>query len=138
LYDDGKFKEAQDAVEDIKATDPENIEALMVLARSQRGQKKFDPAVETYKEISYINPNYAPALCERADVHLQQNKPQWAKTFYDRALRSDPNYAPAYLGLARLAKTQKNNALYLQNIDKASQLAPDNAEIRQEAKNARR
>jgi tetratricopeptide (TPR) repeat protein len=138
LYDDGKFKEAQDAVEDIKATDPENIEALMVLARSQRGQKKFDPAVETYKEISYINPNYAPALCERADVHLQQNKPQWAKTFYDRALRSDPNYAPAYLGLARLAKTQKNNALYLQNIDKASQLAPDNPEIRQEAKNARR
>ena len=112
LYDDGKFKEAQDAVEDIKATDPENIEALMILARAQRGQKKLDPAVETYKEISYINPNYAPALCERADVHMQQNKPQWAKTFFERALRADANYALAYLGLARLAKhAEEHSAL---------------------------
>ncbi len=138
LYDDGKFKEAEDAVEDIKATDPENIEALMVLARAQRAQKKLDPAVETYKEISYINPNYAPALYERADVHMQQNKPQWAKTFFERALRADPNYALAYLGLARLAKMQKNNALYLQNLDKAIQLDPNNAEIKEEAKNAKR
>jgi tetratricopeptide (TPR) repeat protein len=138
LYDDGKYKEAQETIEDIKSTDPENIEALMILARSLRAQKKFDPAVDTYKEISYINPNYAPALSERADVHLQQNKPQWAKTFFDRALRSDPNYAPAYLGLARLAKIQKNMPLYQQNLDKAIQLGPDNAEIKEEAKNARR
>jgi tetratricopeptide (TPR) repeat protein len=138
LYDDGKFKEAEETVEDIKATDPENIEALMILARAQRGQKKLDPAVETYKEISYINPNYAPALCERADVHLQQNKPQWAKTFFERALRADPNYGLAYLGLARLAKMQKNNAVYLQNLDKALQVSPDNAEIKEEAKNAKR
>jgi tetratricopeptide (TPR) repeat protein len=138
LYDDGKFKEAEETVEDIKATDPENIEALMILARAQRGQKKLDPAVETYKEISYINPNYAPALCERADVHLLQNKPQWAKTFFERALRADPNYGLAYLGLARLAKTQKNNAVYLQNLDKALQVSPDNAEIKEEAKNAKR
>jgi Tfp pilus assembly protein PilF len=138
LYDDGKCKEAEDAVEDIKATDPENIEALMVLARALRCQKKFDQAVETYKEISYINPNFAPALSERADVHMQQNKPQWAKTFFERALRADPNYAPAYLGLARLAKMQKNNSLYLQNLDKAIQLDPNNAEIKEEAKNAKR
>jgi tetratricopeptide (TPR) repeat protein len=138
LYDDGKFKEAQETVEDIKATDPENIEALMILARSLRAQKKLDPAVETYKEISYINPNYAPALCERADIHLLQNKPQWAKTFFERALRSDPNYGLAYLGLARLAKIQRNTPLYQQNLDKALQLAPDNAEIKEEAKNARR
>jgi len=138
LYDDGKYKEAQEAVEDIKATDPENIEALMILARSLRSQKKLDQAVETYKEISYINPNYAPALSERADVHLLQNKPQWAKTFFERAIRSDPNYGLAYLGLARLAKSQKNNSLYLQNLDKAIQLSPDNAEVREEAKNAKR
>ena len=138
LLDDGKCKESEDAIEDIKATDPENIEALMVLARAQRCQKKLDPAVETYKEISYINPNYAPALYERADVHMQQNKPQWAKTFFERALRADPNYGLGYLGLARLAKMQKNNALYLQNLDKAIQLDPNNAEIKEEAKNAKR
>jgi len=134
LYDDGRFKEAQETVEDIKATDPENIEALMLLARAQRSQKKLDTAVETYKEISYINPNYAPALCERAEIHLQQNKPQWARTFFERALRADPNYALAYLGLARLAKLQKSTTLYQQNLDKALQLDPNNPEIKEEAK----
>ena len=138
LYDDEKYKEAQEIIEDIKATDPENIEALMILARSLRAQKKLDPAVETYKEISYINPNYTPALYERAEVHMQQNKPQWAKTFFERALRADPNCAMAELGLARLAKSQKNNTLYLQHLDRAYQLDQNNAEIKEEYRNAKR
>jgi len=138
LYDDGKFKEAQDAIEDIKATDPENLDALMIEARALRGQKKLDAAVDQYKEISYINPNFAPALSERADVHMQQSKPQWAKTFYERALRSDPKYAPAELGMARLFKSQKANAQYLEHIEKAMQLDPNNPEIQEEYKNAKK
>jgi tetratricopeptide (TPR) repeat protein len=138
LYDDGKYKEAQETIEDIKATDPENIEALMILARALRGQKKLDQAVDTYKEISYINPNYTPALYERADVHMQQNKPQWAKTFFERALRADPNCAMAELGLAHLAKSQKNTGLYNQHLERAYTLEPNNPVIKEEYNNAKR
>ena len=49
-----EYKEAEDVIENIKATEPENIEALMILGDVQRSQKKLDAAIETYKEISYL------------------------------------------------------------------------------------
>ena len=138
LAGDGKYKEAEDIVENIKATEPENIEALMILGDVQRSQKKLDASVETYKEISYINPNYAPALYERAEVHLLQSKYQWAKTFYERALRADPQYAMAELGLAKVAKAQKNQGAYLEHLDKAIKLDPNNQDINAEYKKAKK
>ncbi len=138
LATDGKYKEAEEVIENIKATEPENIEALMILGDVQKSQKKLDAAIETYKEISYINPNYAPALFERAEVHLLQNKPQWAKTFYDRALRADPKYALAELGLAKFFKVQKNQTAYMEHLEKAYQMDPNDPEISAEYKKAKK
>ena len=105
----------------------------MLYGKIQSIQGKWDDAVETYKEISYINPNYTPAICERADVYLNQSKLQWAKTFYDRALKADPNCARAELGLARLAKAQKDMTGYKQHLDKALSLDPNDKDILEEA-----
>jgi Tfp pilus assembly protein PilF len=138
LCTDGKYKEAEEVIENIKATDPENIDALMILGESQAKQKKWDAAVETYKEISYINPNFAPALYQRAEVHMDQNKSQWAKAFYERALRADPKFALAELGLARVAKQQKNPSLYNEHLEKAIKLDPNNEEIKEEYKKAKK
>ena len=138
LLTDGKYKDVEEIIENIKATDPENIEALMVLGDAQRLAKKYDPAVETYKEISYINPNYAPALYQRAEVHMLQNKYQWAKTFYERALRADPKFALAELGLAKLSKATKNQDAYIEHLDKAMKIDPTNDEIKEEYKKAKR
>ena len=76
-----KYDDATKVIETIKATDPENIEAHMLMGKVKVMQKKYDEAVETYKEVLYINAEYAPALTERANVYLIQNKVQWAKTF---------------------------------------------------------
>jgi len=138
LVTDGKYKEAVEIVENIKATDPENIEALMILGDAQRLDKKYDPAIETYKEISYINPNYAPALYQRAEVHFLQGKVQWAKTFYERALRADPKFALAELGLAKVAKTSKIQDQYIDHIEKAMKLDPNNEDIKEEYKKAKK
>jgi tetratricopeptide (TPR) repeat protein len=138
LVTDGKYKEAEETIENIKATDPENIDALMILGDAQRFQKKFDPAIETYKEISYINPNFAPALYQRAEIHLLQNKYQWAKTFYDRALRADPKFALAELGLSKVAKATKNQDAYMEHLEKAMKIDPANDEIKEEYKKAKK
>jgi tetratricopeptide (TPR) repeat protein len=138
LAGDGKYKEAEDVIENIKATEPENIEALMILGDVQRSEKKLDASIETYKEISYINPNYAPALFERAEVHLLQNKHQWAKTFYERALRIDPKFALAELGLAKVAKAQKNQGAYMEHLEKAYKIDPNDQEISAEYKKAKK
>ncbi|MBD3391528.1 MAG: tetratricopeptide repeat protein, partial [Chitinivibrionales bacterium] len=132
LYSEGKHKDAADAIEDIRATDPENIEALMLLGKVLRARKKYDEAIETYKEVNYIDGSYAPAILERAEVYYEQSKPQWAQKFYERALRADPKLGRAELGLARIAKLRKDRAAYVMHLTKAYQLDPQDPEIREE------
>jgi tetratricopeptide (TPR) repeat protein len=138
LYAVGMYPEAINAIEDIKSTQPENLDAIMILGKVQVAQKKFNEAIETYKEALYINQYYAPAMVERANVYYVQGKYQWAKTFYERALKVDNKLALAYLGLARVAKAAKDIATYQSNLDRAKRLDPNNKEILDEIKSMRR
>jgi tetratricopeptide (TPR) repeat protein len=129
-----KLKEAADVIEEILATDPENINTLLLKAKIQRTQKKYDEAVETYKEISYIQPENAVAILERAETHLEQSKPQWAESFYKRALRADPSLGRAELGLAKIAKLRKNMSAYQEHLENARRLSPDDEKVLAELK----
>ena len=120
------------AIEDIKATEPENLEAIMTLGRIQVAQKRFNEAVETYKEALYINQYYAPAMIERANVYLLQAKFPWAKTFYERAIKVDPKQALAHLGLAKVAKASKDMATYQTELNKAKALNPEDKDVQDE------
>lgn len=132
----GDLKSAESTVEDILAVEADNIDVLMLKARVQVLNQKLDAAIETYKEISFIDQNHAASMTERANIYLMQSKPQWAETFYQRALKADPKYARAELGLARVAKMRKDNAGYLQHLDKARLLDPFDDDIQEEAKKA--
>lgn len=133
----GKLDEAANTMEDIRATAPDNIEALMTLASVLRAQKKFNEAIQVYTEISSIDMKYAPALLERAEVYLAQNKVKWAEQFYKRALEADPKMGLAELGLAKVALAYKNSAVYREHLEKASLLDPENPMIKQELENSK-
>jgi tetratricopeptide (TPR) repeat protein len=90
--------------------------------------------METFKKVGYINPNYAPALYERGNIFLMQQNYEGAKAFFERALKLEPRYAMAYLGLARLARAQKNMAEHQKQIQNAAKLDPGNREIQDEMK----
>jgi predicted Zn-dependent protease len=135
-FEEGKIKETENALEDIKATDPENIEALMLQGKIQRSKKKYDEAIETYKEIIFIDANHVGALYERAETYMQQSKPQWAERFYDRALRADPSFGLAELGMARIAKLRKDDAAYISHLKNARKIDPQNKTIAEECKKA--
>jgi tetratricopeptide (TPR) repeat protein len=138
LYANGVYAEAENAVKDIRATDPENLPALMLMGKIQGIQGKWDDALETYKEISYINPNYVPALYERAEIHLMQSKLQWAKTFYERALKADPKYFLAIIGLAKVARVEKNKGEYQKQIQTAQKMEPNNKALLEEMQEGRK
>jgi tetratricopeptide (TPR) repeat protein len=132
-YEVGKYSDAAKAIETIKASEPENLDAIMILGKIQVAQKKYDEAIETYKEALYINQNYAQAMVERANVYMLQSKLPWAKQFYERALKVDPKLAMAHLGLARVAKASNDAVTYKAELDQARELDPQNAEIAKEA-----
>jgi tetratricopeptide (TPR) repeat protein len=103
-----------------------------------RGQKKFDEAIELYKEISSIDPASAAPLYERAEVYLAQSKMKWAEQFYQRALQTDPKMAAAEVGLAKLARAYGNQAGYMEHLDKASAMDPDNPVVKKEIENSKK
>jgi Tfp pilus assembly protein PilF len=63
---------------------------------------------------------------------MMQSKLQWAKTFYDRALKADPKYVLAEIGLAKVARVEKNKADYLKYIQTAQKLDPNNKALADE------
>jgi tetratricopeptide (TPR) repeat protein len=132
----GDLKAAGSMVEDILAVEADNIDVLMLKAKVQAMNQKYDSAIETYKEISYIDPNHGPSMVERANMYLLQSKPQWAETFFQRALKADPKSARAELGLARVAKMRKDMAAYSQHLDRARLMDPFDEDIQEEAKKA--
>lgn len=134
----GKEKNAADVLENILATNPESLEALMLKGKILRQQKKYEQAIEVYKEAAYVDPNNAEAIFERAETYMQMAKPQWAETFYKRVLRANSKYALAELGLAKVAKLRKNESLYKKHVARAKSLDPANPEILAEYKKAHR
>jgi tetratricopeptide (TPR) repeat protein len=134
----GKLDEAANAIEDIRATDPENLDALMALGSILRAQKKFEESIEIYKEAAAIDMKYAPATFERAEVYLEQGKVKWAEQFYKRAFEQDPNMALAQLGLAKVALACNNRNDYLAYLDKAESMDPDNPVIKKERDKSRK
>lgn len=134
LIEQNRYDEANALAQQIKKSDPTNIESLMLLGKIQQKQNKLNEAIETYKMISFINEKYAPALCERGNIYLLQSNIDRAKSFFDRSLEADPKYALAHLGLAKVAKSKKNNALYKKHLNKAKALDPRDKEILEEIK----
>ncbi len=134
----GKLDEAASTMEDIRSTAPDNIEALMTLAMVMRAQKKLDEAIEIYKEVSSIDSKAAAPLYERAEVYLGQSKMKWAEQFYQRALDADPQMAAAQVGLAKLALAYGNRQGYLDMLDKAAAIDPNNPVVKKEIENSRK
>ena len=123
---------AENAIEDIRATDPEDIEALMLLATIKRTNKNLAEAIELYKEVIIIDPQYAAAIHGQAQIYLLQNKILWAEKYFKKALQMVPSYALAELGLAKIAKIRKDTAAYKKHLNKAYLLDPKDKEILKE------
>lgn len=132
LYQGGKYRQARNAIEDIRATEPTHIPTLMLLGKVLRAQGNHQEAIAIYEEVTFIDPDNLEALFERAETHLETGQVHWAETFYKRVLTRDSGHALAVLGIAKVAKLRKDMSGYRANLSRARRLDPDNEEIRLE------
>ncbi len=130
LKKQNQFDEAANVIEDIRAVDPENIKALLLLGDIYLAQEKYPDALDIFKEITFIDQNNAYAVYKQAEVFLAQSKPLWAEKYYQNALKKNTRLAEAEYGLAKIAKLRNNKSLYRQHVLKAYQLNPKNPEIK--------
>ncbi len=133
----GKPDDAVVLLEELLGGMPDNIEALMTMAKVKRSQKKLDEAIEVYKEVSIYDTKYAPALYERAEIHLEQSKAKWAEMFYQRALAADPQYALAEVGLAKVALLFNDRNTCYDHLAKAEAMAPNDPVVQKAIENAK-
>lgn len=138
LYSGGKYQDAEDAVKDVRLTYPEDMNAIMMLGKIKSAEGDDSAAIEVYKEAAYVDRNYTPAYYEMAEVYMKNSNPLRAELYYQRALSRDPGYALAELGLAKVAKIQKNKAKYLEHLEKAKRLDPNNQVIMVEVGNSQK
>ncbi|KMQ51065.1 TPR repeat protein [Chitinispirillum alkaliphilum] len=135
LYSLGWLREALTEVERIRDVEPFDLETIMIHGEILVAGEEFDEAAEVFQDAIDVDPEYAPALCRKADVYFFQNRIPWARTFYQRALRADQQYVYAELGLARLARLQKNEEKYREHIQRARNLDPENEQVLSELRN---
>ena len=124
------YDDAINAIEDVRAVDPENITAILELGMIYKDQKKFAEAIDAFKEITYIDEKNALAKLYLAEIYLDQNKLLWADKYYKDALKRDPQLGLAEYGLAKIAKIRKDNATYQKHLSRAYELNPENEVIR--------
>ncbi|MDR2577771.1 MAG: tetratricopeptide repeat protein, partial [Chitinispirillales bacterium] len=129
-------QEALGIANEILVRDAQNIDALMILGRARAAMRNFEDAMDAYRRIGLINPNHVPALYERANVFLHQQNFDQARTLYARTLELDPKFALGELGLARVARGQRNQAEYQNRLQRAHALDPNHREIQEEVRRA--
>lgn len=134
LIKSGNKTDVENTIEDILATEPDNLDALMILASIYAEQKKYAQSIDLYKEVLMIDHKYAPALSGQGDVNLLRDKILWAENMYKRALSADSNCGRAKLGQAKIALIRKKNAKYKELVKKAYLLSPEDPEVKAEYK----
>lgn len=129
LLDQKRNDEALKQVKEINASEPSNLEGLMLLAEVQRSMSKFAEAIETYKAIGFVKDDFTPALFERAETYLLMQQADRAADYYGRVIKADPKHALAHLGLAKASKLKGDTAGYKKHLAAAKALDPKNKMI---------
>ena len=123
----GRFDEAREICEAIRASDPENIGALYILGWVAFGRKDLKTALEHFRLVVKLNPRHARAHNNIGTVLMNAGDAAGAGRHLEAAVTADPNFVEAYnnLGSVRLAQNEPNSARTA--FEKALALAPDNA-----------
>ena len=131
-YREGRYDDALKYLNQVLFVDPKSAQAHYLIGEVYRKQKKMPEALEQYELAIALNPKYAPAYFGKAMWSKDINRENDYIKDLNRALDCDPNYVDAYVEAAewyshRGDQDPNNYELARQDLERAEQIAPDNA-----------
>ena len=127
---DGKWPEAESALEEALKLNPGDVRALAVLSRGYMEKKQASVALQKAKEYAAHQPNSAPVQHFLGNLLLANSDRRQARVALDAAVASDPKFIPAQLALAQLdvAENKPNDAE--QRLNQVLKVNPANTTAR--------
>lgn len=133
LLQDGKLLEAIDGAQSVLDEDPNQADALYLLAVAQRYLKQYDRALLSIARLKELRPAYGRACQEEAHTYLAQEKIPEAIAAYRHAVSLNKSLIASWHGLARLLMDQGDAAQArnaLKEFQKLDALPPELLSVR--------
>jgi tetratricopeptide (TPR) repeat protein len=128
----GRPGETKALAEEILAGEPENTDALFVLAAAEAASGREREQRTILERIIKIDPVNVEALVDLGNIALGIRSLRTAASYYDRALKAAPENGEALVGRARVYRYDKNPKNAEQLLNRAVRLYPQWASPRHE------
>jgi tetratricopeptide (TPR) repeat protein len=137
LYQKGIIAEAEKACGEILASDPDNLEILVLRARALARLGKFAEALVHCDRVIALAPRHLPALAFRAAVALPAlGRHNEALETFDRALQLSPDNVELLSDRGNALRELGRFSEAILSYDRAIALAPNEARIHSNRANA--
>ncbi len=128
LHRAGRLDEAERHYREILKTEPQNYDALYLLATLYSQTGRLDDALQTISEATRIKPNAADAAHTRAALLHRLGRLEEAVAAYDHLLLLQPRIAEAYNNRGAALSSLERHADALASYDAAIAIKPDFAD----------
>ncbi|MEE9905304.1 MAG: tetratricopeptide repeat protein, partial [Chlorobium sp.] len=129
LHKQGHLDEAEAIYQEILGREPDDFDALRLLAALLAQKKRFPEAVKLFQHAIRINSGHAEAWYNYATSLQELKKPDKAAECYARAIALQPGYAEAYFNRGLLYQGSERYQDALSDFDMVIRLRPDYAEV---------
>jgi tetratricopeptide (TPR) repeat protein len=127
LADLGRYDDAAEELAHAIATDPQDVDALALLARVRLAAGDAKGALEPANRAVAAGPGSLPALAVRGHVLVELDHPSAAASMADELLRLGPDDAFAQISAAAILSESRNGQVALNAAWHGVRLAPEQA-----------
>jgi len=86
----GQFEDAKTRAERVLASEPRNVDAMMLLGNAFAGLKEPDAALAEYQEASVLRPDDPAPFANVGALHLSKGRLEQAETAFKQAVAAAP------------------------------------------------
>lgn len=113
-------------------SDPENVEARMLLAQTYRKRGHLDAAIKHLEECVRIDPENIEVICQLGDCYAASNHSEYAYQLAQLVLRKDHQSVPGWSLKARTSWQLGEKEQALADYQRALRIDPNNHQLRKQ------